>query len=99
MASGQSMEHARLLEAISPKKYRQIRSQDPPSQQLRRVFYFPEHGPSKFLRLKPERETRIPGLAQEGARPKRGACRRERGASRTPMAERTRKGFAMAARR
>lgn len=48
---------------------------------------------------KPERETRIPGLAQARARPKRGACWRERGASRTPMAERTREGFAMAARR
>jgi hypothetical protein len=43
----------------------------------------------QFVRRKPERETRIPGLAHGCARPKRGACRRERGASRIPMAERT----------
>src|SRR5215470_19114814 len=50
MASGQSMAHARLLEAISPKRNRQSAHRTPPSQQLRRVFYFPERGHSKFLR-------------------------------------------------
>ena len=44
------MAHARLLEAISPKRNRQSAHRTPPSQQLRRVFYFPERGHSKFLR-------------------------------------------------
>jgi hypothetical protein len=52
-----SWERSRLGEIDSPL------TRTLPSQQLRRVFYFPEHGHSKFLRLKPERETRIPGLA------------------------------------
>jgi len=45
----------------------------------------------RHVRHPPERETRIPGLARDVARAarKRGARRRERGASRTPMAGRT----------
>jgi len=93
MASGQSMARARLLEAISPKRNRQSAHTDPPEPAAPEGILFSEALlVRKFHRRKPERETRIPGLAQARARPKRGACRRERGASRTPMAERTRKG-------
>ena len=54
-------------------------------------FFISGAGSFILVRRKPERETRIPGLAQACACPKRGACRRERGASRIPMAERTRR--------
>jgi hypothetical protein len=92
MASGQSIAHARLMGAISPKRNRQSAHTDPPEPAAPEGIFFRSTARSKFLRRKPERETRIPGLAQACARPKRGACRRERGASRTPMAGRTRKG-------
>src|SRR5262249_46080038 len=73
------------------KRNRQIRSFGPSrASKLRRGFCFPERVYSSFARRKPDRETRIPGVAGARARPKRGACRRERGEGRTPMAERTR---------
>jgi len=68
---------------------------DPPEPAAPEGFLCPKHGSFEISRRKPERETRIPGLAlgRRVAR-KRGACRRERGASRIPMAERTMQGFA-----
>jgi hypothetical protein len=51
-----------------------------PSQVLAEGFLLPN---ARLIRqtsgAKPERETRIPGLARTGAWPKRGACRRKGG--------------------
>ena len=41
-----------------------------PSQPLRRVFCCPKHGSIEIARRKPERETRIPGLAPQRRVPK-----------------------------
>jgi hypothetical protein len=49
------------------------------SEPLRRVFCCPKLGSFEISRRKPERETRIPGLALEARAQARGACRRERG--------------------
>src|SRR5215471_20734160 len=66
------------------------------SRKLRRGFSYPPY-PEPHLNSGPAwpgRKTRIPGLLTHVCvrHPKRGACRRERGASRIPMAERTRMG-------
>src|SRR5262249_30592553 len=92
MASRQSATHARLMGAIARKRDRRSVSTDPPEPTAPEGFLFPQRGSFEIVRRKPERETRIPGLAPEGVCPKRGACRRERGASRKPMAERALQG-------
>ena len=93
MAPGQSTTHARLMGAISRRRYRPSTRCGPSRASCSGGFFvFRSTARSKISRRKPERETRIPGLAPKGACSKRGACRRERGASRIPMAERTPRG-------
>jgi hypothetical protein len=67
---------------------------DPPEPTLRRVFLLPG-ACFEIPGETPERETRIPGLARERARPKRaGPAGGNEAMSRTPMAERALTEFA-----
>jgi hypothetical protein len=96
MATCHSIAHARLMGAISLKRYRQFVSHEPSRATAPEGFLFSE---ARFVQRSEKRETRIPGLARAIARvQKRGACRRERGESRTPMTGRTKRGFASVAR-
>src|SRR6516225_9613840 len=65
MASGQSMARAWLMGAISPRRNRQSAHTDPPEPASSGGFFiFWSAARLQFHRRKPERETRIPGLAQ-----------------------------------
>jgi hypothetical protein len=92
MASGQSMSHARLMGAILPdRKIDSPLLTDPPEPAAPEGFLLPAARPVRTLRQSPERETRIPGLAQSMRVPKcAGPAGGNEAMSRTPMAERTR---------
>jgi hypothetical protein len=67
---------------------------DPPEPDAPEGFLLPGAS-SRNARRKPERETRIPGLAQDMRVPKRaGPAGGNEAMSRTPMAERVPKGLA-----
>ena len=97
MAQGHLRKCARLMRAARSERTNPSPFIGPlPSRKLRRGF---SYLPYPELHLNscpawPGRKTRIPGSLTSVCvtHPKRGACRRERGASRTPMAERTRMG-------
>src|SRR5689334_13929381 len=85
------MAHAWLMGAISRKRDRQSDLTDPPEPKAPEGFLFSvSQGSFEISRRKPERETRIPGLAPERRVPKRaGPVGGNEAMSRTPMTERT----------
>jgi hypothetical protein len=75
MAIGHLTAHARVMGAISHKRYRQFVVHEPSRANAPEGFLFSlAQLVRNFSGEKPERETRIPGLARKRARPKRGAC-------------------------
>jgi hypothetical protein len=93
MASGQSIAHARLMGAISRKRNRPSAYTDPPEPAAPEGFFLSEARLVRNIPAQAGTGDPDPGArAAEARAQKRGACRRERGASRIPMAERTLKG-------
>ncbi len=90
MAVGQSTAHTWLVGAISRNARSTVRSHGPSrASKLRRVFCCLEHNTFEMPGASRNGRPGSRGSREHARAQKRGACRRERGASRIPMAERT----------